>query len=48
MIAQGTKEELKDLFASEPKMVLQEPGLEEILMKIITDQEEKTVKKIFW
>lgn len=35
MIAQGTKEELKDLFASEPKMVLQEPGLEEILMKII-------------
>ena len=35
MIAQVTKEELKDLFASEPKMVLQEPGLEEILMKII-------------
>ena len=35
MIAQGTKEELKDLFASEPKMVLQESGLEEILMKII-------------
>ena len=35
MIAQGTKEELKDLFASKPKMVLQEPGLEEILMKII-------------
>lgn len=35
IIAQGTKTELKDLFASEPKMVLQEPGLEEILMKII-------------
>ena len=35
IIAQGTKGELKDLFTSEPKMVLQEPGLEEVLMKII-------------
>lgn len=47
MIAQGTKEELKELFASEPKLVLQEPGLEEVLMKIIyrsrgEDSEENT------
>lgn len=47
MIAQGTKEELKELFASEPKLVLQEPGLEEVLMKIIyrsrgEDSEEHT------
>lgn len=37
IIAQGTKEELKELFAYKPKLVLQEPGLEEILMKIIYD-----------
>ena len=35
IIAQGTKEELKGLFACKPKLVLQEPGLEDILMKII-------------
>lgn len=37
IIAQGTKEELKELFNCKPKVVLQEPGLEEILMKIISD-----------
>ena len=37
IIAQGTKEELKELFNCIPKVVLQEPGLEEILMKIISD-----------
>ncbi|MDO4313062.1 MAG: ABC transporter ATP-binding protein [Eubacteriales bacterium] len=35
LIAKGTKEELKELFACKPKMVMQEPGLEEIMMKII-------------
>lgn len=35
VIAQGTKEELRELFVFQPKMVMQEPGLEEILMKII-------------
>ena len=49
MIAQGTKEELKELFRCEPKVVLQEPGLEEILMKIISDSrgggdEKKSVR----
>ena len=37
IIAQGTKEKLKELFNCKPKVVLQEPGLEEILMKIISD-----------
>ena len=37
IIAQRTKEELKELFNCKPKVVLQEPGLEEILMKIISD-----------
>lgn len=35
MIAKGTKEELKGLFSCEPRIVLKEPDLEEILMKII-------------
>lgn len=35
VIAQGTKEELKELFSCEPRVVLQEANLEEILMKII-------------
>ena len=48
IIAQGTKTELKDLFVSEPKMVLQEPGLEEILMKIIyRSRGEKNEKESF-
>lgn len=36
VIAQGTKEERRELFVFQPKMVMQEPGLEEILMKIIS------------
>ena len=35
MLAKGTKEELKGLFSCEPRIVLKEPDLEEILMKII-------------
>lgn len=35
LIGQGTKEELKELFVYEPKMVRKEPGLEEMLMKMI-------------
>lgn len=47
IIAQGTKGELKDLFACEPKVVLQEPGLEEILMKIIRDSRGEQNEKDF-
>lgn len=36
VIARGTKEELKELFSYQPRMVLQEPGLEEVLMQIIS------------
>lgn len=35
IIAEGTKESLKELFVFKPKMVMQEPGLEDILLKII-------------
>lgn len=34
IIAQGTKEELKELFNCKPKVVLQEPGLEEMIVQI--------------
>lgn len=47
MIAQGTKEELKDLFASNQKMVCRTWTGRNIDENLFTDQEEKTVKKIF-
>lgn len=45
IIARGTKGELKALFDCKPKLVLQEPGLEEILMKIIQDSREEKNEK---